>query len=386
MPAPSELTGFTVGITADRRWTEQAALFERRGASVVHGPSITTLPLGAETPLRRATEDVISRPPAVLIANTGVGVRSWFASAEVWGLGPALETALGRTRIFARGPKAAGAVHSAGLDVVARARSERLSEIVDLVLDSLRPGGRVVLQLDGSGASAEVDRLRRYGADVATLPVYRWTVPDDTGPALRLAEAVIAGRVQAVTFTAGPAIRNWLAVAGTAGIVGDLRRALTDGGVVVGCVGPVCAEVAVAEGLGSPDLVQPDAYRLGPLVRAVTERLVARRVTVQVDGGVLTLSGNAVFVAGGCLSLTDTEARLLATLAARPDAVHTKNQLLRAVWGASGADAHAVEVAIARLRKRLGAHGHAVRSVHRRGYALRTAPAREATPGEGPGS
>lgn len=372
MTAHEALTGFTVGITADRRWGEQAALFERRGATVMHAPTIRTLPLSAESPLRRATDEVIAQPPAVLIANTGLGIRTWFANADTWGIGRALEATLRATRIYARGPKASGAIHAAGLDVIARARTERLSEVVDLVLESLLPGQRVVLQLDGSGDSVEVERLRRSGADVLTLPVYRWTLPDDRGPAKRLAEAVLAERVHAVTFTAGPAIRNWLAIAGEGGIESDLRRALTSDRVVVGCVGPVCAEVAAAEGLVSPQLVQPDAFRLGPLVRAVTQRLTEHRTTVQLGPTSMVLSGNAVFVAGDCLWLTDTEARLLATLATRPNVVFTKDQLLRAVWAGAAEDSHTVEVGIARLRKRLGPHGAALQAVHRRGYSLRT--------------
>jgi uroporphyrinogen-III synthase len=374
-PEPGPLTGFTVGITADRRWDEQAALLERRGATVLHGSSIRTLPLGAEAPLRQATEEVIARPPDVLIANTGLGIRSWFANADTWGMGRALEAALNRTTIYARGPKASGAVHAAGLMVAGRAGSERLREVVDLVLSGLVRGDRVVLQLDGSRYSEEteaaIERLRRAGGEVVALPVYRWTLPDDPSPALRLAEAVVAGRVQAVTFTAGPAVRNWLMLAHDAGMAAELRAALTDGRVVVGSVGPVCTEVAAAEGLLSPHLVQPDAFRLGPLIRAVTDRLTQRRLTVQLGVAAMTISGNAVFVGGECLSLSDTEARLLATLAGRPNAVFTKEQLLRTVWGGAASDAHAVEVGIARLRKRLGAHGEAVRSVHRRGYTLR---------------
>jgi DNA-binding response OmpR family regulator len=70
--------------------------------------------------------------------------------------------------------------------------------------------------------------------------------------------------------------------------------------------------------------------------------------------------------------LTDTEARLLAQLAAQPDVVRTKGELLASVWGDQHADPHLVEVAIARLRRRLGRHGAAIASVHRRGYVLRT--------------
>src|SRR3546814_5985529 len=78
------LDGFTVGITADRRADEQAALFERRGASVVLGRSIRTLPIGDDDDLRTVTEATIARPPQVLVANTGLGIRSWYGAAESW--------------------------------------------------------------------------------------------------------------------------------------------------------------------------------------------------------------------------------------------------------------------------------------------------------------
>jgi uroporphyrinogen-III synthase len=367
----SLLAGFSVGITADRRWNEQAALFERRGATVVHAPTIRTLPLGEESSLRRATEDVINGPPDVLIANTGVGVRSWLSTADAWGMGRALEAALARSRIYARGPKASGAVHAAGLEVFARARTERLQEIADQVIETIQPGDRVAVQVDGSGGAFEIERLRRAGAEVIVVPVYRWTLPEDTGPAVRLAEAVIGGRVHAVTFTAGPAISNWLRICAGHHLGEELRMALTDGRAVVGCVGPACAEAAAAEHLLSPHLVQPDAFRIGPLVRVVTERLTARRVSVQVGATSMVLSGNAVLVGAECLSLTDTEARLLAHLAARPGVVLTKESLLRSVWGPTAVDPHIVEVGIARLRRRLGPYGDTVRSVHRRGYTLR---------------
>ena len=338
---------------------------------MVHGPTIRTLPVSAEGPLRRATEEVIAYPPAVLIANTGLGIRSWFANADSWGLGRALETALARTRIYARGPKASGAVHAAGLAVAARAGSERMRELVDLIIETVQPGERVVVQLDGSWESPETDRLRRAGAVVVTLPTYRWTLPEDPGPALRLAESVIGGRVQAVTFTAGPSIVNWMSMASDAGLADPLREALTDGSTVVGCVGPVCAEVAANQNLLSPHLVQPDAFRLGPMVRVVTERLTQRAVTIHVGPNALVLSGQAVLVSGECIGLSDTEARLLAALAERPNVVLTKDHLLKAVWGDAGLDTHIVEVAIARLRRRLGPHGSCIRSVPRRGYTIR---------------
>lgn len=361
------LDGFTVGITAFRRADEQASLFERRGATVLHGPSIRTRPLDDDDHLRHLTEGVIAEPPHVLVANTGLGVRSWFGAAESWGLGEALLDALRATRIYARGPKASGAVHSLGLDVVARTPSERLCDCIELVLADLAPGERVVVQRDGGPPPADTDALRRSGATLIELPVYQWQRTDDPRPALRLAEAVIAGRVHAVTFTAGPAIASWFEVAADVGLAEPLRAALRSGGVVVGCVGPVCAEVAQAEGLDDGDLVIPSSYRLGPLVRAVAERLVERAHQV----GDLVITGNVVWCGDRRVELSGTEARILSVLARRPGAVVAKADLLRDVWGDADADPHVVEVAVGRLRRRLGGDGRAITAVPRRGYVLR---------------
>lgn len=365
------LRGFTVGITADRRWDEQASLFDRRGATILHGPSIRTIPLGSDAPLRAATEAVIGRPPNVLIANTGLGIRSWFGAAESWDLGGALVEALRSTSILARGPKASGAVHSMGLEVSGRAPGERMTEVVDMALAEITAGDVVAVQVDGSGGSPHIDRLRAAGAAVIEVPVYEWRLPEDRRPALRLAESVIGQRVHAVTFTTGPAIRNWFIIAAEADLDVPLRAVLAGGEVVVGCVGPVCAEVAVAEGLPAAQLVVPAAWRLGPLVRAVADRLVERTLTLELCGVQVTIAGTSATVGADEVTLTDIEARVLATLAAKPNVVFTKTELLHAVWGNSDLDPHAVEVAIGRLRRRLGEPGAAVTSVHRRGYALR---------------
>ena len=366
------LRGFTIGITADRRWDEQAALFTRRGASVQHGPSIRTLPLGDDARLRTATDEVIARRPAFLVANTGLGIRSWFSSAELWGKGDELADALGAARIFARGPKAAGAAQTHGLEVEDRAATERLCDAVSLALAVLQPGDVVALQLDGRGSSDEAARLRAAGAEVLEIPVYEWELPEDVGPSVRLAEAVLAGKVHAVTFTAGPAIRNWLAIADASGIGAPLRAALSDGSVVVGCVGPVCADTAAAEGLASEHLVVPRTWRLGPLVRAVSERLMERTVRLDVGGRQLSIAGNLVTIDDDPVLFTDTEAQVLTLLANRPNVVHAKADLLRAVWRDAGADPHVVEVAVARLRRRMGPLGGSIASVYRRGYTLKT--------------
>ena len=362
------LDGFVVGITADRRWEEQAELLRRRGADVLHGPTIRTLPLGPEEGLQLATERLIADPPPVLIANTGIGMRAWFAAADSWGMGEALYDALATSRIYARGPKASATVHQAGLDVVARAPSERLDELVELLIASEALSGvRVAFQRHGEDAPDTLKALAAEGAIVEEIPVYNWTLPDDPKPALRLVEATIGRRVHALTFTSAPAVRNLLELADEHGQAEDLLDALnTD--VIAGCVGPVCGGAAADLGIADP--LVPERARLGPLIRLVSDQLEGRAQHIVVAGRAVTLRGTLVLDGDRRVELTDREAGVLALLARRPRIVVTKQEMLRLIWRSAASDPHVVEVTVARLRRRLGELGPAVVAVPRRGYLL----------------
>jgi uroporphyrinogen-III synthase len=359
------LDGFVVGITADRRWEEQAELLRRRGAEVVHGPSIKTLPLGPEDVLRRATESIIVSPPDILIANTGIGMRSWFAAAESWGLGEALLGALAEADVLARGPKAAGAVHQAGLPVSARAVTERLSEVCDLAIAMGVSGKRIAFQRHGDDAPELIAALEGAGAIVEEVPVYNWTLPSDTGPALRLIRTAIGGGLDALTFTSAPAVRNFMSIAEEHDLLEPLRTVLNES-VVVACVGPVCAGAAEELGLLKP--LVPGKARLGPLILEMAGALVSQGSRFTVDGRDLEVRGSNVIVDGVTTTLSARERSVLRLLVAREGAIIPKGDLLRLVWGDTCSDTHVVEVTMSRLRSRLGPAGGALVSVARRGY------------------
>jgi uroporphyrinogen-III synthase len=363
------LTGFTIGITADRRWEEQAELLRRRGARVLHGPSIRTLPLGESDALRTATEAVIARPPDVVLLTTGLGTRGWFGAAESFGLGDDLRSALRGARVLARGPKSAGAALTEGLEVSWSAPGERSSELLAHLDDGRDLAGAVVaVQLDGRGDPVLADAVRRLGAtEVVDVPVYRWTLPDDLEPAQRLVAATCDGRVDAVTFTSAPAAQNLVAVAEDMGRAEELRDALS-GRVPAMCVGPVCAEAA--ERIGLLATVQPERSRLGAMVLALCAELAGRSAAFRAEGVEVVLQGSVAVVDGNEIELAERERAVLAVLAERPGAVVSKAALLRRVWGPGEVDEHAVEVTVARLRRRLGLAGNAIETAVRRGYRL----------------
>jgi uroporphyrinogen-III synthase len=361
------LEGLVIGVTADRRWEEQAALLERRGAAVVHGPTITTQYLEHDNTLRGVTEEVIGQHADYLVANTGVGMRAWLEAAVSWGLADQLLAAFARMKIVARGPKAASVVIANGIDVWARASSERLDELVEILCGEPLAGCRVVIQEHGSDAQSFVQALTEAGATVVEVPIYRWKLPDDPAPARRLIERVADGRVDAVTFTSAPAVHNLFAIARRKGVEDGLRLGFNRG-VVAGCVGAVCADGARREGIDAP--LAPSVGRLGLLVRALSDHFAETYTTVQLADTELRIQGNLVLVGGEKLQLTPRERGVLAVLAARPGAVISRSTLLQKVWGPGDHDAHALEMTIARLRAKLGPCRRSLRTSAGRGYRL----------------
>ncbi|MDG4825349.1 uroporphyrinogen-III synthase [Asanoa sp. WMMD1127] len=358
----ADLRGFTVAITAERRREELAALFERRGARVVSAPVITIVPLLDDEALHAATLACVAHAPDVVVATTGIGFRGWLEAAEGWGVGDALRGGLRAARIIARGAKPCGAIRAAGLSEQWSAPTESCAEILEKLRTEGVSGRRIAVQLHGGPQDEFVGALRAAGAEVVEVPVYRWTARDDAEPVRRLVEQIVTGQVDAVTFTSAPAVTALLDAGG------DRAGALLDAfhaGVLAACVGPVTA--APLRDRGVPALV-PDRARLGALVRAVTQALPERARRLTVAGLPVELRGHAVLVDGELRAVAPASMALLRALADQPGAVVPRARLAAAL--PRGAEGHAVDMAVARLRSSLGA-ADLVETVIKRGYRLR---------------
>ncbi len=367
MKSLQPLEGFTIGITADRRWEEQAELLRRRGATVLHGPSISTQYLDSDDNLRMATAAVIEAPPDYVIATTGIGIRAWFETAQTWGLHDELMEALRNAKIVARGPKAAGAVQSCGLEVWGRAKTERLDEVLAIVLDESIDGKRVALQQYGEDSPELSSTIIDAGAELIEVPIYRWKRPLDDQPALKLIEASCERRLDAVTFTSAPAIQNIFLIANEHGLADELRQSFNSQ-VVAACVGPVCAEKAFREGIEHP--VQPSVGRMGLLIRALSDNLQHTRREFVFGGVQVTTQGSVIQIEEEVTELAPREHGVFKLLAERPGVVVSRSKILEQVWGSPDLDPHVLEVTIGRLRKRLGSLGPALKAVQGRGYRL----------------
>lgn len=372
------LAGFTIGVTAARRADELIALLRRRGASVLHAPALRIVPLADDSELLAATKELIGCAPDAVVATTAIGFRGWIEAADGWGIGEELLERLRATELLARGPKVKGAIRAAGLVETWSPESESLAEVLERLLAAGVAGRRIALQLHGEPLPGFVEALRAGGAEVVVVPVYRWMAPEDLAPLDRLLDAVVGGAVDAVTFTSAPAAASLLSRAEERGVRESVLEALR-GGVLSACVGPVTAVPLQAQGV---DTVQPERFRLGPLVQLLCQELPGRARVLPVAGHRLEIRGHAVLVDAELRPVPPAGMALMRALSRRPGWVVARAELLRVLPGA-GRDEHAVETAMARLRVALGAP-KLIQTVVKRGYRLSLDAGGEAKYGEVP--
>lgn len=359
-----QLRGFRIGVTSDRRSEDLISAFERRGAEVMHAPTIRMTGASDDAAVVAETVEILRARPDFLLATTSYGMRRWLELADAAGHGEQLLEVLEASRILVRGPKARGAVRAAGLDDEGMSERETTTSLVDLVLKHDVAGLTVAVQLHGFTDHAQLERLEAAGAAVRTVAPYRWTMHEETARVLRLIDAAIAGGLDAVTFTSAPAVEALFAVAAEHGRRDALQSAFRDT-VVAAAVGPVTAAPMVESGILP---IVPDRFRMGALIRLVCEHLERDGVLrVATDHGPLELRGRLVSVAGATAALPPVLLSILRTLVSAEGATVSRAQLAEAA--PEPLDDHAIDVAISRLRQALP-EPRVVATVVKRGYRI----------------
>jgi uroporphyrinogen-III synthase len=360
------LGGHTVALTGHRRSDELAAHLEREGAVVLRGPLVHTRVVEDSSNLREATRAVVERPPAFLVATTGIGMRSWFNAAASSGEMDSLLRALRDTRVLARGPKVVGAVSGLGLHPWFVEPSGRTAPLVDLLERQMIDGAHVVFQLPGAPLPTERDRLVAAGASVTEVAPYERTWPDDLTAARRVLRAIADRHVSVVTFTSRSAVEHLQSLARAEGIEGQVDAALR-GPVGVVCVGDVTA-AAFVDAYGV-EPTRPDRPLLGAIVQAAVAALRHEHHHITASDTSIVVQRRLASGNGRSVLMSDREADVLRCLMIEQRTV-LRDELLDAVWGAGAVDRSVVETTIARLRRRLAPTGIAIRTVNGRGYLL----------------
>ena len=259
------LDGLRVLAFEARRAEELATMLARHGATVTRAPALREAGLPASPEADELVLELRTGHIWTVILLTGVGTRA--LAAAVAAACPEFPQLLARTTLIARGPKPLAALRELGVGGAHPVPSPHTwREVLGVVdaLDAARGRG-VAVQEYGVPNPWLVDALRSREAHVLAVPVYRWALPEDTGPLRAAAAALVRGEVDVAVFTNGAQVEHLFRVADdTAALRAGLDR------TVVASVGPVCSEVLDAHGV-HPDL-EASPPKMGPLVALVAER------------------------------------------------------------------------------------------------------------------
>jgi uroporphyrinogen-III synthase len=260
--------GLRVAIFEARMAGTLADMVSRQGGVPVAAPALREVPIGDNPDARSFADGLLAGRFDVVVFETGVGVRLLVESLGPRLSGPAWVEALSKTKVVARGPKPAAALRELGASLDFQVPEPNTWRETLALLDAQLPvaGLQVAVQEYGKPVPELTEGLERRGAVVTRVPVYRWSLPEDTGPLRAALREIAERRIDVGLFTSAQQVEHMLLVAAAEGIEHDVRAALAEH-VIVGSIGPTTSAGLRAHGL--PVDIEPEHPKSGHLVAEV---------------------------------------------------------------------------------------------------------------------
>lgn len=267
------LAGLRVLSLESRRSREMAKLIASYHGQPIVAPSMQEVPLESNAEALDFAAKLIQGGFDVVIFLTGVGTRALTRLAETVYPREQWVAALQKVAVVARGPKPVAALAELGVPVSVTAPEpntwRELLRALDDRADSVPlRGRRVAVQEYGTSNPELLAGLAERGAIVTRVPIYEWSLPDDTGPLREAVGAITRGEVDVALFTTSVQVIHLLRIAKEL----DSEQAALAGfaRIVVGSIGPVTSEALREHGL--PVDFEPEHPKMGYLVSEAAKR------------------------------------------------------------------------------------------------------------------
>lgn len=284
----TQLRGLTVAVTGSRRASELASLITSLGGQPYIAP---TVGIEARQDISKEAESftnrILSEGIDYAIFMTGPGVYSLMAAARNLGIEQKLVESLKRVTIVARSVKPLKALADHGLKTAMVPEENTAEGIAKALKNRSMTGKRVAVLWHGSYSPLLRDELQAAGADVFEYSTYAYSlelresgaeildamgfhyISPDEAKVVKLMEDIKSGCIDAITFTSPPSVRNLFMIAGAHHLNESLLLSLKD--VIVVAVGPSTRRALEENGV-QVDVV-PQAYKMGPMVKALSDYL-----------------------------------------------------------------------------------------------------------------
>jgi len=265
--------GLRVLSLESRRRVELAALIRTYGGQPIEAPALREVPLGSSPAAVEFARALVRDEYDIVIFLTGAGARALAGAAERASPREDFIAALRRTKVVVRGPKPLAVLREWGVPVWVAAPEPNtwrdLLAAIELEADERPLGGaRIAVQEYGVSNTELLDALRRRGARVTPVPVYRWALPEDVEPLKNAVAAISRGDVDVVVFTTSVQVAHLWQIVEEMRLDAEVRRELRR--AVIASIGPTTAEALSQQGL--PADLQASHPKIGVLVREAAER------------------------------------------------------------------------------------------------------------------
>jgi uroporphyrinogen-III synthase len=276
-PLPTDFHGLRVLSFESRMATEMARLIQRHKGEPLVVPALRELPIPLQDngAVFRFGVKLILHQIDIVILMTGVGAKALFDVLQTrYPLAEILE-ALKKTMIVTRGPKPLAVLKALGVEANITVPEPNTWHDVIATLDYYRPvqGLKIAVQEYGVSKPEMIEDLKKRGADVFPVPVYRWALPEDTGPLEAAIGRVLSGGCDVVLVTNAAQIDHVMQLTERSNHAQAFREACKR--IVVGSIGPTASE-----GLKHHDLpvdFEPSHPKMGVLVKELSEHVHALR-------------------------------------------------------------------------------------------------------------
>ena len=265
--------GMTVVSFESRMATEITRLIERYGGRPLVAPVLREVSLEDNTVVQEFGVRLMAGRIDMLILLTGVGTTALCDILKAHYPWPSISAVLAQIALIARGPKPVAALKAVGLQATLTVPEP--NTWVDLIstLDEHRlvKGLRVAVQEYGVSNPDLLRALEQRGAEVFSMPIYKWALPDNLAPIRQALDSMIAGEVAVTLITNAVQIDHVMRVLELDGKVEPFRSAVTK--MVVASIGPTASERLRHHGW--PVDFEPSHSKMGVLVKEMSERALS---------------------------------------------------------------------------------------------------------------
>jgi len=248
----ADFGGARVLALESRRGNEIATLISRLGGACVLAPALREVPLESNVAAVRFASTLVEGAFDVVIFLTGVGARAMLAAVEHAHPREQVIAALSRTRVAVRGPKPLAVMREWQVPVwIVAPEPNTWRELVaafDARADEQSlSDARVAVQEYGVSNPELLDALAARGAQVSAVPVYQWTLPENTAPLREAVTALARGEIDIVVLTSSVQLAHLWQIAEEQHLGPEVRRALEH--TVIASIGPTTSEEVRRRGL-----------------------------------------------------------------------------------------------------------------------------------------